>query len=674
MGEKSFRKLGLGVILTALVLYALLFMDTQIYEAGGKIHNAFFVNTDGCRIIAMDVMNPTIAKYTDWEWEDKRFYLECNHQTWFRTEVANGRWYLKLTRDIDKILEENDLTHDWQIECFWFRLKIIKRWHAQLSHRTRFHLEFPYALKVPKGLREMRVRCINTNTNRSLNEDAFFFIQPPPEKLLKKAPRTLKYWKEENNSSNDSTPPISVMILGLDSVSHLNLLRQMPKTVQYMRNNMSQVEFWGFNKIGNNTYPNLIGLLTGLSATESQKYWLKQNSMDGLPLIWKEFKKAGYNTSFAEDMAIYSMFYYGKPGFKHPTTDHNFQDFMVSMYILRQSSSVADTHCVGERTFIDVLLEMNDRLLPHKQRYPFFSFYWWANGFHEFFNSPRLADGRFERLLRSLDDGGITNNTIILFMSDHGLRWGRFRKSFQGMIEDSQPFLSILYPDWMRNKYPLAMKNLAGNAHSLVTTYDLHETLRHILDLNSLKDEPITQKSEELWKLKGLETPRAVSLFLPIPPWRNCNSSQIPSEFCLCHKQVSVPVNNRVVKKSASIIIEYVNKLLEEYAVCIPLELDSIVSAYFAAPQRDNDFYIEKGHKNSYPEQGPYFDKQKYDDKDIVVRLKTKPGNAYFEGMTRRQGSKLSLIGDVVRVGNDGSKDSDCIENPLLEPYCYCAL
>nr|XP_016928820.1 uncharacterized protein LOC108009182 [Drosophila suzukii] len=673
MGERNFRKLGLGVILTALILYTVLFMDTQIYEAGGKIHNAFFVNTDGCRIIAMDVMNPTIAKYTDWEWKDKRFYLDCPYQTWFRTEVANGEWYLKLIRDIDKILEENDLTHDWQIKCFWFHMDVVSRWKARLSHRTQFPLEFPYALKVPKGVRHLRVRCINTFTNKSLYEDAHFFIQPPPEKLLKKAPPTLKYWNEEKYS-NKETPPTSVMILGLDSVSHLNLLRQMPKTVRYMHQNMSHVEFWGFNKIGTNTFPNLIALLTGLSAAESQEFWLRQNYMDNLPLIWKEYKKAGYNTSFAEDMAIYSMFYYGKPGFKRPTTDNNLHEFMVDMYILRQSSSVADTHCVGERTFMDVLLEMNDRLLPHKQRYPFFSFYWWANGFHEFFNSPRLADGRFERLLRSLDDAGITNNTIILFMSDHGLRWGRFRRSFQGMIEDCQPFLSVLYPDWMRKKYPTAIRNLAGNAHSLITTYDLHATLKHILDLKSLNDKPIAQKTEELWKLKGSETPRAVSLFLPIPPWRTCNTSHIPSEFCLCHKQVSIPESNRVVKKAASIIIDYVNQLMAEYPVCIPLELDSIESAYFAAPQRDNEYYIEKGHKNSYPEQGPYWEKRKYEDRDIVVRLKTKPGKAYFEGITRRQGKKLFLVGEVVRVGDDGNKNNDCIENPLLEPFCHCAI
>ncbi|XP_017050131.1 uncharacterized protein LOC108094181 [Drosophila ficusphila] len=673
MGEKSFRKLGLGVILTALILYALLFMDTLIYEAGGRIHNAFFVNTDGCRIVAMDAMNPTIAKYTDWEWEDRRFYLECREKTWFRTEVANGEWYLKLIRDIDKILEENDLEHDWQIECFWFRIRVTSRWRTKLTHRTKFLLEFPYAVKVPRNLRHLRVRCINTLTNKSLTEDAHFFVQPPPEKLLKKAPPSLKRW-DGKSLSGDGTPPISVMILGLDSVSHLNLIRQMPKTVRYMRQNMSHVEFWGFNKIGHNTYPNLIALLTGLSASESQQYWIKQNCMDDLPLIWKEFKKAGYNTSFAEDMAIYSMFYYGKPGFKRPTTDHNFHDYMVEMYVLRESSSVADTHCVGGKTFIDVLLEMNEKLMPHKQRYPFFSFYWWANGFHEFFNSPRLADGRFERLLRSLDETGITNNTIILFMSDHGLRWGRFRRSFQGMIEDSQPFVSVLYPEWMRKEYPLALRNLAGNAHSLITTYDLHKTMKHILDLSSLKDDSIIKKSEELWKLKGSQAPKAVSLFLPIPPWRNCNTSHIPSEFCLCHKQVSIPENNRGVKKTASIIIDYINQLMVEYPVCVPLKLDSIVSAYFAVPERNDDFHVEKGHKNAYPEQGPFWEKRTYEDRDIVVRLKTKPGNAYFEGMTRKQGSKLSLIGEVVRVGDDGNKNNDCIENPLLEPFCHCAL
>ncbi|KAH8328647.1 hypothetical protein KR067_012232 [Drosophila pandora] len=676
MVEQCFRKFGLSVILSALVLYLYIYGANETGTEIPKIIDPFFVNTEGCRIIAMDVMNHQIEKFTNWEWNHPRFYLKCPKTTWFRTEMANGDWYLKLSRDIGEILKENKLTNDWQITCYWLNFKIRWRWHSKLTHRTRFYLEFPYVLKVPKGVRHLRLQCVETETNKTLYNDAHFFIQPPPKKLLRKAPPRLQFWdKKDEKKSN--IPPISVMILGMDSVSHLNFLRQMPKTAAYMRTNMSHVEFWGMNKIGVNTYPNLIALLTGLSAQEAYKLILRDKYMDRLPLIWKDFKKAGYNTSFGEDHARLSVFYFDQKGFENHTTDHNLHDFMAELFLIRENSSLPLTYCIGERTFLDVLMEMIDRLLPHYQRYPFFSFYWWSNGLHEFFNAPRLVDDRFQRLLRSLDDSGVTNNTIIFFMSDHGLRWGKFRYTFQGMIEDSQPLLSILYPKWMQNTYSQAIQNLHANAHSLVTTYDLHATLKHILDIDSLQDNSIRKTSEDLWELKGNKTPRAVSLFLPVPPWRSCNSSHIERRFCLCHRQVSVPSTHRIAKQSAQFIVDSINKMLEEYAMCIPLQLDSILSAHVEVPERDfkKNYRIEGRHLNGrYRDRGPSVRTREYSDRDVIVRLKTKPMEAFFEGMTRKHGGAISLIGEIIRVGGGENNTNGCIANSKLEPFCHCGV
>lgn len=667
MVKQCFRKFGLGAILLGLVFYLYIYGANETETEIPKIPHPYFVNTEGCRIIAMDVMNHQIEKFTDWEWKHPRFFLKCSKTTWFRTEMANGDWYLKLSRDIGEILKENGLTNDWQITCYWLNFKIRKRWHSKLTHRTRFNLEFPYVLKVPKGVKQLRIQCVQTETNKSIYNDAHFFIQPPPEKLLTKAPPRLQFWdKIDGRKTNMS--PISVMILGLDSVSHLNFIRQMPKTAAYMRSNMSHVEFWGLNKIGASTYANLIALLTGLSADEADQFVSKDQYMNRLPLIWKDFKKAGYNTSFAEDHARLSVFYFSKKGFgDYQTTDHNLHDFMAELHLIRQSSSLPSTYCIGERTFLDILIEMTDRLLPHYQRYPFFSFYWWTNGFHEFFNAPRLMDDRFQRMLKSLDDSGVTNNTLILLMSDHGMRWGKFRNTFQGMIEDSQPLLSVLYPKWLREAYPQTVQNLHANAHSLVTTYDLHATLMHILDIDSLRDQSIRKMSEDLWELKGNRTPRAVSLFLPIPPWRNCNSSNIQKKFCLCHRKRSIPSTNPLVKKSARLIVDSINKMLKEYAMCVPLQLDSILSAHFEVPESDikRDYYIEgKEHINE----------KEYTDLDVIVRFKTKPMDAFFEGMTRKHESTISLIGEIIRVGFERNNTNGCIANAKLEPFCHCAV
>ncbi|KAH8334452.1 hypothetical protein KR059_010403 [Drosophila kikkawai] len=647
MGERSFRKLGLGVILSALVLYMYLFMGTE--QTAGKIRNAFFVNTPGCRIVAMDVINPTIANVTLWEWPpQRRIHQTCLSSTWFRPEVMDGSWHLKFVPNMDRILDNYGFNHEGQINCFWSEFQSNGYSENKMTYMGKFDLEYPYAIKVPKNALQLRVTCHSSLTNATLCDEAHYFINPPPQELLPIPPATLKYW-DKNMKTKDGSPPISVMIVGLDSISHLQFLRQMPKTQAFIRQITSHVEFWGYNKVGVNAYPNLIPMLTGLSEAESQEYWSRKRELDDLPFIWKDYKAAGYNTSLGEDSAPYSMFYAGKPGFARKTTDHNFQDLMTQVYVQRSKSRMDDITCI-----LDILMEMNYKLLPHMQRYPFFSFYWWGNGVHDYMGASRFVDERFKQFFSRLNDAGIMNNTIIMFMSDHGMKWGPFRQTFQGMIEDSQPFLSVLYPAWMRDKYPMAIKNLAGNAHSLVTTYDLHETLKHAMHPSSLEDESITLRSRELLRRHASQIPRGVSLFLPIPPERTCHTSHISSQFCLCHKQVVISADNPIAKLSANIIVNSVNKLLEEYPVCISWQLESIVSAQFAVPERQNE--------------------ELYSEKDIVVRLKAKPGVAYFEGMTRMLKGRLYLIGEVVRVGGADSKKNQCIQNPFLEPFCYCSL
>lgn len=73
-------------------------------------------------------------------------------------------------------------------------------------------------------------------------------------------------------------------------------------------------------------------------------------------------------------------------------------------------------------------------------------------------------------------------NTAVIFMSDHGMRWGSFRQTYQGRLEDSLPFIFFLFPDWWKQQHPQAWDNLNTNARSLTSPFDLHETLKDILE------------------------------------------------------------------------------------------------------------------------------------------------------------------------------------------------
>ncbi|XP_033249777.1 uncharacterized protein LOC108161299 isoform X1 [Drosophila miranda] len=494
--EAPFRIIGLCVILSGLALYAYVCKDTDI---GPKIDSEFFVNNEGCKMISLDVTSPEIEKYI----KKPPVEYKCIDVTWFETKLIKGSWYLMLARDINEILIDRHLDKQTKIQCRYDRFDGKSDRRLEHQGTDTFNLVPPYRWKV-RATVYLRVSCFHFK--KLLHEDVYFLIQPPPQELLEQ-PVSLKKWVQGNTTEpaeSTSEPLISVMILGLDSVSHLNFLRQMPRTAKYLHNEMSYVEFWGYNKVGLNTFPNLIAMLTGESAEENVKYWKKTQRMDNCPLIWKDFKRAGYNTSFAQKL------------------------MNITTGIYKQ------TTCSGGRLLTDILLEMVENLLAHMQRYPFFSFYWWSQGIHDHFNFGSVIDQRFLQLLRRLDDTGITNHTFIFFMSDHGSRWGSFRRTFQGMLEDNQPMLFILYPKWMKKRYPLAIRNLESNSHSLITTYDMHETMRDLLHLDSLQENRLKQKSRLLWKLRGSETPRGVSLFLPVPSWRTCNTSNIPVAYCLC--------------------------------------------------------------------------------------------------------------------------------------------
>ena len=69
-----------------------------------------------------------------------------------------------------------------------------------------------------------------------------------------------------------------------------------------------------------------------------------------------------------------------------------------------------------------------------------------------------------------------------IFPSDHGLRFGRILETTLGRHELSLPLLVFFLPAWFRRQFPSFVANLKTNAgNRLVTPFDLHETLKHLL-------------------------------------------------------------------------------------------------------------------------------------------------------------------------------------------------
>lgn len=78
-------------------------------------------------------------------------------------------------------------------------------------------------------------------------------------------------------------------------------------------------------------------------------------------------------------------------------------------------------------------------------------------------------------------------------------------------------------------KYRLAVRNFKRNSRRLTTHYDVYETLKDLthLDEDSLANEKIRKRSEELIERGGITLPRGISLFLEVPEQRSCDSAGI---------------------------------------------------------------------------------------------------------------------------------------------------
>lgn len=103
--------------------------------------------------------------------------------------------------------------------------------------------------------------------------------------------------------------------------------RIFPITYKYLTEELSNNIFYeNFNKIGENTYPNVVPMLTGLVIDSNQEnnisyelsYYRKLDGtfQDNLPFIWQEFEKIGYLTQFNEEKAQVGMFNLKRDGFR----------------------------------------------------------------------------------------------------------------------------------------------------------------------------------------------------------------------------------------------------------------------------------------------------------------------------------------------------------------------
>lgn len=617
----------------------IIFMDPQASDAiyrhrynSLNSEQSHTIKTEGCSIPAMEPLSPSVKEYVKYPsnlkpCKNTSYSLLDNDRTTIWVKKENLHIY-----NVKK--EERSLSCCYQ--AFYRPTTIEDITSTHVDDRVKYKDCKYFNEKIDVQDEFVRVKC----SAKSVELYQQYFLFAPKKKFV-----------EHDNKAEKPNNELAynVLILGIDGVSRNNLHRTMPKTISLLKSK-GAVEMMGYNKVGDNTFPNLIPMVMGIKDSELKKVCLPHEAatFDNCPFIWEWFKQAGYYTALGEDSANLGTFNYIKVGFSNTPTDYYLHTFIREVEKNVGYNKDFNTFlCMQEKYMYKVLLNYIEDLTTTLNSSKLFGFFWEISMSHDYLNYPMVMDDDYVQLISRLEANNYLNETIIMLVSDHGIRWGDIRSTKQGHLEERLPFLFVLTPPSFRENYAQAYDNLKQNSKRLTTPFDLYATLSDLVDLKSISETSVLSRSKTSY---GHD--RAISLFLPVPYNRTCETAHISDHWCTCHKNVPVPKKSPKAHKATVTLVMFLNEMLAEHPQCMRLFLAEVLDVTV----------METGK--------PFTGKLGWEEFMVVIR--TTPGDGIFEATMRDDNGTWSLVGTVSRLNLYGEQ-SRCILHPLLKLYCYCA-
>ncbi|PVD34583.1 hypothetical protein C0Q70_05859 [Pomacea canaliculata] len=625
------------------VLHLLYFFSHQqrlVPAPRGPPSRGFLVDTSACKIPDLDPFDPSIAESVR-----RGGALHCVGRRSV-TYVDMGVLRINHTRI------ENDLRGDFR----YCRYQPISRQGLQSDFAFAYgDLGPPFSSDIEVKDEFMRIYCYSLSDG-VIATNFHAFVLPKEE-----VERRCRLKHRKHLQRHRPREVLNVLMVGVDSVSRLNFMRQMPRTRDFLLHELDAVEMLGYNKVADNTFVNIVPMTTGKFVKELP--WnetMVAKPFDDYPFIWKNFSEAGYRTLYAEDAPKIAIFVYEKAGFHRPPADYYNRAMALAMEKHLGVWSHKH-HCIVDMLETEMLLNyVTDfsRLFRHQ---PYFAFSFITRLTHDSVNDAGAADDPHLTFLQRLKAEGHLNNTVLVYYSDHGNRFGDIRSTFVGKAEERLPFLFLVFPPWFKDKYPELHRNLRINSNRLTTPFDVYETLKEILTFDGVVR-------------TASVSDQGISLFRVIPETRSCAQAQILPHWCMCMKRKKLPESAPFVWNTALALVAKINEFLKSYlSVCAKLRLKTVVNAEQLVVN-DNVLRFEESVHDVINRTVRYGNRT---EGMLVYQLTvvTEPGEAMFEGTLKRMKGEsrkgFSLAGDVSRINAYGSQSS-CIDSFTLKKFCYC--
>ncbi|XP_044313026.1 uncharacterized protein LOC108052502 [Drosophila rhopaloa] len=503
---------------------------------------------------------------------------------------------------------------------------------------------FSQNYEVPLHVQGLILACHRLgNESDILQSDAYTLIQYKP------LPKGL--------SQEPARRKPSVLMFGIDSLSRINLRRTMPKVYNFLTGS-GWYELQGYNKIGDNTFPNLMAILTGYNPNSALKKvcdWHERGCLDQTPFIWKYFRNASYLTAYAEDETGMSTFNYVKPGFVESPTDFYLRPFQKAFESDLNTWKCKDCsmrYCIGRRITSSYVYDMaRDFARRFVDERPIWGLFWSNSFSHDSYQMPSKMEDYVLQYLLDFQADGVFEQSIMVFLSDHGSRWGKIVSLPSGFLEERLPSMFIYLPPWFRAQYPEYASALERNQNRLTSNYDLHNTLKHIIELGSSPDEP---------KLPGsADCPKCQSVFHPIDESRTCEDAGIPEHFCTCvpYKRLKADWAERI----APLVIGRINEYLAGRnlsGICSELTLSYV-----------HETEMKIGLDQNFNEDLALVEVATY-----RTMFKVKQNSADFRATVHFNNLTESVEVSVPTISRlDSYKDvSNCVDDKTDKMYCIC--
>lgn len=299
---------------------------------------------------------------------------------------------------------------------------------------------------------------------------------------------------------------------------------------------------------------------------------------------------------------------------------------------------------MGQNPQIEYLFQYVEEFVQRLHEQPYFNLFWSNSFSHNELNMPTIMDVRIRTFLEEIHD--YLNSTIVIFFSDHGLRFGKIRETYVGWLEERMPFIYFWLPSTFRKDYPQKYKNLLANRNRLTSPFDLYATIQDILYGRVLRTP------------EGC--PMCDSLFKRVPLNRSCEDAAINSHWCTCsssHESTSLSVNDTTIVSYVNNAIRLINGFLKKHShqtsvdtYCATLTLAEIVSV-----------------RKRYQSVRSSLTKLE----EYVIVFQTKPSGALFEA-TFQKDVEFQNIDAISRINMYGNQSSCLKTNGGLRLFCFC--